>query len=113
MPHASPGARRPQSGSAGSTEEGVLSAMAPDLILLALENLGEAFPQVIAEATGLSPKTVTNNLLELKRRAKICYSGRTGPGGSKQVALIPALRPKREVPVIPENAFLGELKEGV
>ena len=85
--------------------------------MLALEDLGEAFPKEIAEATGLSPKTVTNNLPELKRKSKIYYTRNRGPSGAKQVALIPALRPKRNMPEAglgPKEgglSYMGELKE--
>jgi len=88
-PHAPPRARRHGSGSGGSTEEGALSGAAHDLILLALEDLGAAYPGELAEATGLSPKTVTNNLPALAEAGRVRYTGERGPGGSKRVEFVP------------------------
>lgn len=68
--------------------------LAPDLIRMVLEEVGEAYPKEIAEATGLSPKTITNNIPGLIDDMVVDYTGKKGPGGSRQIALTDAFMPE-------------------
>lgn len=65
-------------------EEGTMNSR--DRVLKALEDLGTAYPEDIAEATGVARKTVKNALTALKNQGKVQLTGNT-KGQAQEVSL--------------------------